>query len=379
MVRRILLFAAVLGLLLSSAVTAQADTVALQPDHPQRYTVVRGDTLWGISARFLQDPWQWAQVWTINPQIKNPDLIYPGNVIVFSYVNGKPKLTLLRSTTLAPVPGGEAAVPAALPKASVAQMSSVPSGAVAPLTVVKLEPQVRSEPIRQAIPTISPTVIGPFLTHPLVVSSSQLRHAPYIVEGLDGHVVLGTASKFYARGLGVHPAHYYQIFRQGKALKDPDSGKTLGYQAIYLGRAKLLSPGDPAKLVVTRAQQEIFPRDRLIAAPRRQAPMPYYFPHPPAQAVHGRIISALNNLGDFGPLSVVAIDLGHKEGMKEGDVLRVLRHGNRRTDPETRKAYHTPNESEGLLMVFRVFDKVSYALIMSATSPIHMDDVVTTP
>ncbi|MHB8346750.1 MAG: LysM peptidoglycan-binding domain-containing protein [Acidiferrobacterales bacterium] len=379
MVRRILSFAAVLGLLLSSAAAAQADTVAVQPDHPQRYTVVSGDTLWGISARFLKDPWQWAKVWTVNPQIRNPDLIYPGNVIVFSYVNGKPRLTLLRSTTLAPVPGGEAAAPAVSPSTSVAQTPPVSSGAGASLAVVKLEPQVRSEPIRQAIPTISPTVIGPFLTRPLVVSSSQLRHAPYVAEGLNDQVVLGTASKFYARRLGTHPAHYYQIFRQGKALKDPDSGKTLGYQAIYLGRATLLTPGDPAKLVITRARQEIFPRDLLVAAPRRRPPMPYYFPHPPAHKVRGRIISGLNDIEDFGPLSVVAIDLGHNEDINEGDVLRILRHGNRRTDPETHSTYHTPNESEGLLMVFRVFDKVSYALIMSATGPVHMDDVVTTP
>ncbi len=375
MARRIPSFAAVLGLLLSLAAPAYADTVALKPDHPQRYTVVRGDTLWGISARFLKDPWQWAKVWTINRQIKNPDLIYPGDVIVFAYVNGKPQLTLLRTTTLAPAPQAEAAAPT---PASASAPPPPPAGGAA-LTVVKLEPQVRSEPIRQAIPTISPSVIGPFLTRPLVVSRNQLQHAPYIAEGLENHVVLGSASKFYARGLGPHPARYYQIFRQGKQLKDPDSGKTLGYQAVYLGRAKLLRPGDPAVLVVTRAREEILPLDRLVATPRRQPPLPYYFPHPPGHMVRGRIISAQNNLGDFGPLSVVVINLGHNDGMKEGDVLRILRHGRKRTDPVTKGSYHTPNEGEGLLMVFRVFGKVSYALIMSATGPINLYDMVATP
>ena len=375
MARRIPSFAAVLGLLLSLAAPAYAGAVALKPDHPQRYTVVRGDTLWGISARFLKDPWQWAKVWTINPQIKNPDLIYPGDVIVFAYVNGKPQLTLLRTTTLAPAPQAEAAAPT---PASASAPPLPPTGG-APLTVVKLEPQVRSEPIRQAIPTISPSVIGPFLTRPLVVSRHQLRHAPYIAEGLENHVVLGSASKFYARGLGPHPARYYQIFRQGKQLKDPDSGKTLGYQAVYLGRAKLLRPGDPALLVVTRARQEILPLDRLVATPRRQPPLPYYFPHPPGHMVRGRIISAQNNIEDFGPLSVVVINLGHNDGMKDGDVLRILRHGRKRTDPVTKGSYYTPNEGEGLLMVFRVFGKVSYALIMSATGPIHLYDMVATP
>jgi len=375
MARRIPSFAAVLGLLLSLAAPAHADTVALKPDHPQRYTVVRGDTLWGISARFLRDPWQWAKVWTINPQIKNPDLIYPGDVIVFAYVNGKPQLTLLRTTTLAPAPPAEAATPK---PASASAPPPSPTGG-ASLTVVKLEPQVRSEPIKQAIPTISPGVIGPFLTRPLVVSRNQLKHAPYIAGGLENHVVLGSASKFYARGLGPHPARYYQIFRQGKQLRDPDSGKTLGYQAVYLGRAKLLRPGDPAILVVTRARQEIVPSDRLVAAPRRQPPLPYYFPHPPGHRVRGRIISAPNNLGDFGPLSVVVIDLGHNDGMKDGDVLRILRHGRKRIDPVAKDSYRTPNEGEGLLMVFRVFDKVSYALIMSATGPINLYDMVATP
>ncbi len=375
MARKIPSFAAVLGLLLTLAAPAYADTVALKPDHPQRYNVVRGDTLWGISARFLKDPWQWAKVWTINPQIKNPDLIYPGDVIVFAYVHGKPQLTLLRTTTLAPVPQAEAAAPT---PASASAPPPPPTGG-APLTVVKLEPQVRSEPIKQAIPTISPGVIGPFLTRPLVVSRNQLRHAPYITGGFENHVVLGSASKFYARGLGPHPARYYQIYRQGKQLKDPDSGKTLGYQAVYLGRAKLLRPGDPAVLVVTRVRKEILPLDRLVATPRRQPPLPYYFPHPPGHMVRGRIISAPNNLEDFGPLSVVVISLGHNDGMKDGDVLRILRHGRKRTDPVTKASYHTPNEGEGLLMVFRVFDKVSYALIMSATGPINLHDMVATP
>ncbi len=380
MARRNLSLAAVLGLILSLSAPAGADTVALKPDHPGRYTVVRGDTLWGISARFLKDPWQWAKVWTVNPQIRNPNLIYPGDVIVFAYVNGKPQLMLLRAKTIVPPAAGEAAAPAPkMPPASASATQARTAPSQAPLAVYKLEPQVRSEPISQAIPTISPSVIGPFLTRPLVVSREQLRHAPYILEGLDNHVVLGDASKFYARGLGRHPARHYYIYRQGKALKDPDSGKTLGHQAVYLGDAKLVRPGDPAKLVITQARQEIFPMDRLLAAPSLQPPLPYYFPHPPGRMVHGRIILALNNLADFGPLTVVAINLGRNDGMKDGDVLRILHHGSKRIDPVTQRNYRTPSEDEGLLMVFRIFDKVSYALIMSATGPIHMYDVVKTP
>ena len=376
MARRILSFAALLGLIFPFAASAHADSVVLNPSHPQRYTVVRGDTLWGISARFLKDPWQWAKVWTINPQIKNPNLIYPGDVIALSYVNGEPRLTLLRTETLAPVPGSKQAL--TVPGTPAARTTAGAAGVTA-LTVVKLEPKLRSEPINQAIPTISPTAIGPFLTRPLVVSRDQLHRDPYIAEGLDSHVVLGTASRFYARGLGPHPARYYEIFRRGEALREPGSGKTLGYQAQYLGRAKLLRGGDPARLVVTAARQEIFPGDRLVAASRVQPPEPYYFPHPPGRMVHGRIISALNNVADFGPLTVVAIDLGRNDGMRDGDVLRILHPGRRRVDPVTGDRYRTPDEPAGLLMVFRVFGKVSYALIMSASGPIDMYDKVMTP
>lgn len=363
--------------MLSVPLCASADTVALNPNHPQRYTVVRGDTLWGISTRFLEDPWQWAKVWTINPQIKNPDLIYPGDVIALSYVHGKPELILLRNKTLAPLPGGASV--AASAESTESMSPAAGAGPSSGLTVVKLEPQVRSEPLNQAIPTISPSVIGPFLTRPLIVSRAELHRDPYIVKGLDSHVVLGTASKCYARGMGPHPAHYYDIYRPAKPLRNPDSGELLGYQAQYLGRARLLRAGNPAKLVIISARQEIFAGDRLVAAPRVRTPLPYYFPHPPGRMVHGRIVLEPNNVADVGPLTVVAVDIGSHDGMKDGDVLRILHPGTRSVDPVTRKYYRTPDESAGLLMVFRVFDKVSYALIMSATGPVDIGDKVTSP
>jgi len=363
----------VLGLLLAVSVPAGADTVALNPDHPESYTVVKGDTLWGISARFLKDPWQWAQVWTVNPQIKNPHLIYPGDAIVFAYVKGKPTLTLLREEKLVPpATGAEGETPSA-PAPEEAATAPTPEG------TVKLEPQVRVEPLQNAIPTISPSVIGPYLTQPLVVSRSQLDSAGYVTEGLDNRVALGNMSEFYARGLGEHPAEYYQVFRPGKVLKDPDSGEILGYEAMYLGDAKVLAPGDPAKLIVTRVKQEILPTDRLLAAPEHQPPLPYYFPHAPRRQVHGRIVSALNSVQEFGPMTVVAISLGRRDGMEVGDVLRIMHHVGKHLDPLTKHYYTIPDEDEGLLMVFRAFDKVSYALVMSAKRPIRLYDVVKTP
>ncbi|MHB8453284.1 MAG: LysM peptidoglycan-binding domain-containing protein [Acidiferrobacterales bacterium] len=368
----------VLGLLLTASLPVAADTVSIKPDHPERYTVVKGDTLWDISSRFLKDPWQWAKVWTVNTQIKNPHLIYPGDVIVFTTVNGKPELSLLREQKLVPPAAGTEEQASSAPAQSAAAPGPA-SSAPASEKVVKLEPEVRPEPLAGAIPTIDPNVIGPFLTQPLVVSRKQLDSAGYVTQGVGDRIVLGDASEFYARGLGDHPAEFYQIFRKGKALKNPDNGKLLGYEAIYLGDARLLTAGDPAKLVVTRVTQEILPTDRLLVAPEHQPPVPYYFPHSPGREVRGRIVSALNSVQQFGPMTVVAISLGREDGMKQGDVLRIMHHVGKRLDPVTQHYYKIPDQSAGLLMVFRVLDKVSYALVMTAERPIRMYDVVRTP
>jgi len=376
-----LLSAGLILALLALATPVFADTVDLKPDHPDRYVVQKGDTLWDISKRFLKDPWRWASVWKGNDQIKNPHLIYPGDVIVLTYVEGKPQLSVLPEEKVAPVPQPaptEAAAPAAAPETAppvVEQpMGETPSG----MKVVKLEPRVHAEPIKQPVPTISPEVIAPFLTQPLVVSRSQLREAGYVTIGLDDRRALGDGSEFYARGLKNSETEYYQIFRQGPALKDPDSGEVLGYEAMYLGDAKMLEFGDPSKLVVTSVRQEILPTDRLLAAPEKVA-LPYYFPRAPEKEVHGRILSAINGMREFGPNTIVAINLGQRDGIEEGNVLRIMRHVGRDTDPVTHQRYKLPDESTGLLMVFRVFDKVSYALIMDAKQPIRLYDALRTP
>lgn len=358
-----------------------ADVVALKTDHPDRYVVQKGDTLWDISTRFLKDPWRWASVWTINDQIKNPHLIYPGDIILLTYVDGKPQLSVQREEKLAPPPVATA------PDSVVEEVEITPTTAIeepagetpSGMKVVKLRPRAHSESITSAIPTISPEAIVPFLTEPLVVGRRELDKAGYVTIGLDDRVALGDSSEFYARGLKKNSStEYYQIFRQGAALKHPDSGETLGYEALYLGDARMLEPGDPTKLVVTKVKQEILPTDRLLEAPEKAA-LPYYFPHAPDKHVKGRILSAVNGLREFGPTTIVAISLGQREGMEEGHVLRIMRHVGVSKDPVTKRMYKMPDEETGLLMVFRVFDKVSYALIMDANRPVHLHDVVRTP
>jgi hypothetical protein len=342
-----------------------AEVVQLKPGHPERYTVTKGDTLWGIAARFLNTPWLWPRIWKINEGIKNPHLIYPGDVILMRWVDGKPELTVLRNEKLAGEPSG-----------TITKLPTLVTAPVGP--VEKLAPKVYAEPFGSAIPTITPDIIAPFLTQPLAVGENELEQAGYVTVGLDNRIALGNGSEFYARGLGKTDTEYFHIFRKGQPLKHPQTGELLAYEATYLGDARRLEAGDPSKLVVTAAKQEMVPTDRLLAAPPRAA-LPYYFPRAPEKQVRGHIVSALNAVAEVGPYTIVAISLGQRDGMEEGQVLRVLRHVGTHQDPLTRRSYALPDEESALIMVFRTFEKVSYALVMNATQPVHLKDVVSTP
>lgn len=355
---------ALLVVSLVAGIPARAADVALKTDYPARYTVVKGDTLWDLAARFLKNPWQWPEIWKLNERIKNPHLIYPGDVIALRYVNGKPELTLLRNEKLATTP----------PAFDLA--SDVPAR-----PTVKLSPRIHTEPLEKAIPTIQPNAIAPFLTQPLVVSENELKKAGYVTTGLDDRIALGNTSEFYARGLTDATQEFYQIFRRGKPILNPnDAEDILGYEAIYLGDAKRLQSGDPAKLVVTRVKQEIIPGDRLIASTRKPA-LPYYYPRPPKTKIEGKVLSALSDVAtaELGTHSIIAINLGAREGVEEGNVLRVMHHVGSHKDPVTRESYKLPDEESALIMVFRVFERVSYALVMSANRPVHILDTVITP
>jgi nucleoid-associated protein YgaU len=345
---------------------AAGDAVALKPDRPDRYTVVKGDTLWDIAGRFLKNPWQWPEVWKLNPKIKNPHLIYPGDAVALRYADGRPELTVLRNEKLAPAPAAPAP-------------SAADEGPARP--VVKLSPRIHAEPLEKAVPTIPPNVIAPFLTQPLVVSDAELEQAGYVGIGLDNRIALGNQSEFYARGLKDKTHDFYQIFRKGKPIRNPnDPDDILGHEAVYLGDARRLDANEPTKLVVTRVKQEILPGDRLVASERKVA-LPYYFPRAPKTQVEGKILSALSDVAttEIGPHTIVAVNLGTREGIEEGNVLRVLYHTGTAKDPVTREEYKLPDEQAGLLMVFRTFERVSYALVMSATRPLHPLDTVATP
>ena len=330
----------VCALLLPAWVAAAG--VKLNPDHPQRYTVVKGDTLWDISARFLNDPWLWPKVWQANRQIKNPHLIYPGDVVVLTVEDGKPALRVLRRQT------------------------------------VKLSPAIRTESLDEAIATLPPELIRPFLTQPRIIDRKDLPDAGYVVIGLDDKLLLGKYSEFYARGVNAQRDANFYIFRPGRQLIHPDTGEQLGYMLLYIGAARVLKAGDPTKLLVTDSEQEIVPRDRLLPAPQ-YTPIPRYLPRPPDKKVRGRILAILRGVREAGVGSVVAVSLGARDGAEPGHALRILRNAGARRDPVTGKSFSLPEERSGVVMIFRVFKKVSYALIMNATDPAHVGDAIETP
>lgn len=340
------------------SLNAVAEDIALQKNHPDRYTVVKGDTLWGISGKFLRDPWKWPKVWRMNrAQIKNPHRIYPGDVVVLDTSGSSPQLKLLRET-------------------------------------VTLRPGVIEEPLeKEAIYTIAPNIIGPFLSQPLLIENNQLETAPHIVSGQDNRVVLSPGTRVYVSSVEEGSGTHWSIYRNGEKLLDPDTGEALGTEAVYLGDLNVTRFGAPASANIVRAKEEIFARDRIIVAPDEFRNS--FVPHAPDSEVNGRIIHIYGGVAEGGPNTVVSINRGKNDGLEEGHVLAISRYGRTVRDPEfkskkdakqlteeqlkTNGQVKLPNERVGLLMVFRTFDRVSYALVMSATDAVYTLDAVHTP
>ncbi|MEW8646147.1 MAG: LysM peptidoglycan-binding domain-containing protein [Candidatus Thiodiazotropha endolucinida] len=329
------------GLLLSFSALA-AQHVALNPSHPERYTVVKGDTLWDISSMFLRDPWLWPEVWYVNPQIANPHLIYPGDEIVLTYRDGQPVLQLSRKNSLSP--------------------------------------RVRATPLDQAIPTIPIDAIAPFLTRPYVVDENELEKAPYIVHFLDDHIIGGAGISYYARSIMEERPIQYTVVRPEKPYKDPDTGEVLGYEALYVGTSELKRTGDPAKLLLTSSDMEAIIGDRLIKE-QEDEPLIDFQPRVPENPIEGRIISVLNGVTQIGQYNVVVLNKGANVGLEAGHVLRILQGGEAIRDivKGRGETVTLPLEEAGHLMVFRTFEKVSFALVMDATKPLHVLDWVRTP
>jgi nucleoid-associated protein YgaU len=368
--------------LLSGPVFGQAPSAPLtiKPDAPDRYTVVPGDTLWGISQRYTDSPWRWPELWNLNrEQIRNPHLIYPGYVIVLDRERGQLTIGGADRAPAPTTPGTDPAQPAPGQPAPTAP-GTAPSG------TVKLAPRVRAESLaKQEIPSIPPSVIEPFLSRPLVIEPDGLEKAPTIVATQADRVLLAAGNSAYVRGIGAAKDETWNVYRKGNALVDPDTNQTLGYEAIYLGTAQLTRPGEPATVVLTSAVQEVGAGDKLVAAGR---PQPVnYAPHAPSAKIRGRVIAiygGVGKVGEAGPQSIISISRGKADGLEVGHVLALYSLGGTVRDTTKPRGapdalIRLPDERAGLAFVFRVFDRVSYALVMHVTRPVSPLDVVQTP
>lgn len=340
--------------------------LTLRPDAPERYTVVPGDTLWGISGRYTDSPWRWPELWGMNKeQIRNPHLIYPGEVLILDRASG----TLSRGAPGTGTGTGTAA-----------GRVDAPGGSV------RLSPRRRAEALaKQEIPSIPPSAIEPFLSRPLVIEPDGLEKAPTIVATQQNRVILSAGNTAYVRGIGDSTEDTWYVYRRGSPLVDPDTDRTLAYEAIYLGTAQLSRSGEPATVVLTSAVQEINAGDNLVAAGRAQSIN--YAPHAPDVHVSGRVIGiygGVGKVGEAGPQQIVSINRGRADGIEVGHVLAIYALGGTVQDvTKPRNApdaqIKLPDERSGLLFVFRVFDRVSYGLIMHITRPVSPLDVVRTP
>lgn len=338
----------------------------LSPDAPDSHTVKAGDTLWDISKLFLKSPWRWPELWGMNrDQIANPHLIYPGQVLVLVKKDGRAQLLL-----------GE-------PRGPGADMQGLPSG--------KLSPQVRASKFEDtAILAIPQHLIEPFLTEAVVLDTDSLNKAPRIVAASEGRVMMTRGDLAYARG-DMKQARDWRVFRQAKPLRDPATNEVLGYEAPYLGTAELTRLAEEAPdadgksvptastLTIKTVRQEIGPGDRL--APVLQREFIRYVPHSPAGAMNGQIISVYGDALTGGQNQIVSLNRGRRDGVERGHVLALWQDGRRITDStgEKREQLKLPDERHGVLFVFQVYERVSYALIVSVKQPVQGGDRFTQP
>lgn len=340
---RILFLAITLNGCLVAAATAED---LLAADHPERYVVRKGDTLWDIASRFLRDPWRWPDIWQVNPQVHNPHLIYPSDELELVYENGKPRLRLRRGK----------------------------SG------IVKLSPEARVTPWGGAVPVVPVDAIAPFLSRPYVIENAQLQAAPYIVDFADEHIVAGAGQRAYVRSIDSKEIPKFEVVRPGDAYRDGDTGEVLGYEAQYVASVELQRTGDPATVFLSRAEIEALIGDRLLPV-TQEATVTDFYPKAPEGEVNGSIISVLNGVSQIGQFAVVVLDRGAVDGLSPGTVLRIYQRGETIRDVVARRRERVtlPDEEAGLLMVFRTFERVSFGLVMHATRAIHVMDRVRSP
>jgi hypothetical protein len=318
------------------------EPVPLAEGHPDEYVVQVGDTLWDIAATFLKDPWYWPEIWYVNPDIVNPHLIYPGDVLGLVYIDGQPRVTTVRASTY------------------------------------RMSPQARVTPLTEAVTSIPFEDIAAFISAGIVLEKSQADSLPYLLETRGDHLIASAGNEIYVRGMpNDTPGMRYHIVHVGDRLVDPDDNRTVGYHGIKVGEGSLRQMGDPATVALTESSQEALIGDRLISA-AVSIPLNFY-PRAPRSDIDGRIISVIGGISLIGQYQVVVINRGASNGLTVGDVLTVFQTGEEVEDTVRGGKVKLPDEAAGTVMVFMTYDRISYGLVMEATQAIHIHDFVRNP
>ena len=333
-------------LLPALAFAAQPETrPQLRSDAPDRHVVVKGDTLWDISGKFFEDPWKWPYIWGMNKDtIKDPHWIYPGDVIILDRASGTLRI---------------------------GQAGTGSAGGV-----IKLSPRVREgRSVHDAILSIPASAIAPFLSQPLVVEESALKDGPTLIGAREGRVLLGAHDTGFASGLTRDKGSKWQIYRPGKTFVDPDTSEVLGVEAIYLGSAEVTEFADVSTVAITQSVQEIYKGDRLVTPSGEMTSN--YLPRSPDSNISANVISIYGGVSQAGQNTIITLNKGKRDGLESGHVLALHHKGE--TVKSDGKNFTLPDERYGLIFVFRVFEKVSYALVMQTRLPVQLLDRATTP
>ncbi|MCH7829945.1 MAG: LysM peptidoglycan-binding domain-containing protein [Proteobacteria bacterium] len=318
------------------------EPVPLAEGHPDEYVVQVGDTLWDISATFLKDPWFWPEIWYVNPEIENPHLIYPGDVLGLVYIGGRTRITNVHGSAY------------------------------------RLSPQARVTPLTEAITSIPYEDVVAFLTSGVVLEKSQAAALPYLLETRGEHMIASAGNQVYVRGItGDALGTRYNFVHVGDPLIDPDDNRLVGHHGIIVAEGRLQRSGDPATVAITSSMREAKIGDRLLPA-AVDVPL-NFFPRAPSATIDGRIISVVDGVTQIGQYQVIIMNRGSDDGLTVGDILSVFQPGKVIKDRVRGGRVKLPDEKIGTVMVFKTFDRISYGLVMEATHSIHIHDFVRNP
>ena len=353
------------------------ETVVYQPEYPEIYIVQEGDTLWDISSVFLRDPWHWPEIWFKNPQVENPHLIFPGDQLAIIYIGGAKMVQVVRR-------GEDGQLTTTTGTTGITGTSGTRPAidGTTGIKIVKLSPSIRSEGIDSSIPSIPIDKIQHLLSRPRLFSKEELDGAAYVISSVDTHLINSTNDTLYVRKLDTSTGNgRYQIFRPSIPLYDPVTDELLGYQALYAGEAKLILGGDPATVLVTNSEREILRNDKIMPIDTINFERDF-FPKPPATKVRGYLITLLDAISMVGQYQTIAINLGARDGLGPGTILKIRRIGEvipDKAEDDPRFTIKLPDRDVGMAMIIRSSEKLSYALVMSADQPIHISDYVESP